>query len=337
LNGSDGAISRIQKEGFIVGEGPAHSFDIQTIPFSAPLKGLTILGSVAMIVIMLSYFVPSLRLFLFAVGAVGALGLFVISPNGISKLLALGAGTAAPTVAMMLAIQRLRRRKALALESSFGFIVNLFVRTTFISLLGAVFVVGLLNHVTYIYLLDQFTGVKLLGLLPLLLLAVYVLFFSEGLNGAQMKDKARRILTSYISVLWIILAAIVLGGAYYYMSRTGNEGQVSPFEMVFRSFLENTLGVRPRNKEFLIGHPLFLLGAYLCVKRGMSALYIFIIGVIGQVDMVGTFTHLHTPVLISLIRIAYGMFFGAVIGFLLILVWEICTRGWKRWAVPSRG
>jgi len=60
-------------------------------------------------------------------------------------------------------------------------------------------------------------------------------------------------------------------------------------------------------------------------------LWIMLLGVIGQVGMVGTFTHLHTPIYISVIRMGYGLLFGAVIGYLLIFVWNLLARGWRRW------
>lgn len=152
------------------------------------------------------------------------------------------------------------------------------------------------------------------------------MFFSEGLDGALMAQKAKRVFSSYVSVIGVVTAVIVLAVGYYYLSRTGNEGQVAPLEMSSRSFLENILGVRPRTKEFLIGNPLFILGTYLCIRHRLSALNLFIIGVITQADMVGSFTHLHTPIRISLVRTCYGMFFGAIIGLLLILILKLSIR-----------
>ena len=162
---------------------------------------------------------------------------------------------------------------------------------------------------------------------------MYLLFFSENNTYSDKIVNIRSILSSYISVLWIVVAGVALAAVYYYLSRTGNEGQASTLEKLFRSFLENTLGVRPRTKEFLFAHPLFLLGAYLSV-RYRHAVYLIFIGVIGQLSIVDTFAHLHTPLHISLIRITYGLVFGALIGLVLIAAWEIITRSWKRW-VPQ--
>lgn len=334
-DGEDGAIDRIEKAGFITNEGPAHSFDHAQSRMQKILKPLVILGSVAVIALALSYFVPSLSIGLLILGLLGVAGLYVLGRGGFSlKLVALGAGISAPSIAMMMAIRRIREKMDKPLQSRLGFVINLFIRTALISLIGALFVIGLLNGIQYNLLFDQFFGVKLLGLFPVVVVGLYLLLFSEELGRAGRMRKLKGILSSYISILWIVTAAVVVGALYYYISRTGNEGQVSPLEMMFRSFLQNTLGVRPRTKEFLIGYPLFFLGSYLSLKYRPSALYIFIFGVIGMVDMVGTFTHLHTPIVISLIRVGYGLLFGAVIGLLLIAVWELFARGWRKWAQP---
>ena len=199
--------------------------------------------------------------------------------------------------------------------------------------MGVLFIVGLLNQITYSLVIEQFRGVSILHLLPIALVAIYWLLFSENLSHRDKLQKAQKLLKSYISVLWVIGAVVVVGAGLYYLSRTGNDGETTAVERLFRSFLENTLGVRPRTKEFLIAHPLFLLGAYLCVKY-RSAVLLILIGVIGQASIVDTFAHLHTPLLISSIRIVYGVSFGILVGAVFIIAWEIVVRSWQRW-VPK--
>jgi hypothetical protein len=211
----------------------------------------------------------------------------------------------------------------------------LFIRTAAVSALGAVFIVSLLNDITYNLVIQQFKGVNILAFTPIVLVGIYLLFYIDNLPFSQKIQKAKRLLTSSISVLWIVSAVLLLGISYYYLTRTGNDGQASPFELLFRSFLEDTLKARPRTKEFLIGNPLLILGIYLVLKHRLNALYLVFIGVIGQASFLGSFTHLHTPLKISIIRGVYGMFFGALIAIVLIVIWEICARGWKKWAQPQ--
>lgn len=247
--------------------------------------------------------------------------------------LALASAISAPSIAIMLAIRTVRSGAAAKWKSGLAFALWTLIKTSAISLLGVVYEVALLNHITYSLVLQQFRGVGALHLLPIAIAGVYLLFFSENNTYNDKIMHVRRILTSFISVLWIVVAGIGLAAVFYYLSRTGNEGQASTVEKLFRSFLENTLGVRPRTKEFLVAHPIFILGAYLSL-RYRHAVYLIFIGVIGQLSIVDTFAHLHTPLHISLIRISYGIVFGAIIGLVLIAAWEIITRSWKRW-VPK--
>ncbi|GIP40967.1 hypothetical protein J31TS4_42470 [Paenibacillus sp. J31TS4] len=330
LNGEDGAIPRIKKAGY--SSAPAEAFAIYQSSWQKFLKPITVAGAVALVALTIGAFLPWATLGSFAIGLVGSAGLYLVANSLLLKMIALGAAICAPTIATILAIQRARRRSAAQERlSPIGFTVNLFVRTVGITLIGVVFVIALLNNVIYSLVIDQFRGVSLLHLAPILLVGLYLVLFSEGLSGRQIVDRAKTLLSMNIRVLWVVLAAIFAVAIMYYLSRTGNEGQASAFEKFFRSFLENTLRVRPRFKEFLIAHPLFLLGGYLAVKYRPSALYLLVLGVIGQLSIVDTFCHLHTPVVISAIRVGYGILFGVIIGLIYIGIWEILVRGWKRW------
>ncbi|MDF2958987.1 MAG: hypothetical protein K0S39_722 [Paenibacillus sp.] len=325
LKGQDGAVPRIQDAGYTI--GIAEKFQPMYPGWHKIAKGFVWLGAVALIALTLSYFISEVALLVFLLGMLGSAGLYVLSPSLFAQGLALGAGTCAPTLATMLAIRTARQKQV---KSGLGFAILLLLRTSLISVIGICFIVGLLNPITYMLVIEQFRGVSILHLLPIVLAAIYWLLFSQDLTHKEKLVKAKGLLSSYISVLWVISAAVIAAAGFYYLSRTGNEGQASAFERYFRSFLENTLGVRPRTKEFLISHPIFILGAYLCVKY-RSAVLLVLVGVIGQASIVDTFAHLHTPLQISLIRIVYGLSFGILIGIGLIIVWEIVARSWRRW------
>ncbi|TXK75080.1 DUF5693 family protein [Paenibacillus sp. N3.4] len=331
LQGKDGAIPRIEKAGFTL--GTAEPFTVETTFWQKVARVFMLVGGISLIVLMVSFFIPEASLLLFVVGLLGALAIHTLSANVYAQALALGAAISAPSVAVMLAIRSVRSGAAAKWKSGLAYGLWQLFKTSAISLIGVVYEVALLNHITYSLVLQQFRGVGMLHLLPIAIAGIYLLFFSENNTYKDKIMHVRRIFSSYISVLWIVIAAVALAAIYYYLSRTGNEGQASTFEKLFRSFLENTLGVRPRNKEFLFAHPVFLLGAYLSV-RYRHAVYLIFIGVIGQLSIVDTFAHLHTPLHISLIRITYGVVFGAIVGLVFIAIWEIVTRSWKRW-VPQ--
>lgn len=329
LDGQDGAIPRIEASGYTMGQ--AEAFQYVYSGWQNAAKVLVWTGAVALIALTIAYFVPELTLALFLLGMLGSAGLLVLSTGLFAQALALGAGIFAPTLAIMMAIRACREKWDRPEGSRIAFALLLLLRTTLVSAIGILFIAGLLNQITYMLVLQQFRGVSVLHLVPISLAGIYWLLFSEKMTYKERVLRGRHILTANISVLWVIAAAVIAAAGFYYLSRTGNEGQASALERYFRSFLENTLGVRPRTKEFLISHPIFILGAYLSYKY-RSALLLILAGVIGQVSVVDTFAHLHTPLIISSIRVVYGLAFGTLIGLGLIAAWEIMARSWRRWA-----
>jgi hypothetical protein len=108
---------------------------------------------------------------------------------------------------------------------------------------------------------------------------------------------------------------------------------VSSIELLFRNWLESTFGVRPRFKEFMLGHPPLLLGLFLAI-RYRAAWVLIIVGTMGQLSMVSTFTHLHTPLYISIIRTLLGLGAGLLIGLVCIGAWIVLEGAWRRWVQP---
>jgi uncharacterized membrane protein len=139
----------------------------------------------------------------------------------------------------------------------------------------------------------------------------------------------RRILMQPVTVFWIAVFGVLAVAGLYYMSRTGNAGTVSGIELAFRSMLENTFGVRPRTKEFLIGHPMMLAGIFLALKYRQAG-FLLVLATIGQLSMVDTFAHIHTPLVLSIARVLLGLGLGLVIGLIAIGIWQACERVWRR-------
>jgi hypothetical protein len=88
-----------------------------------------------------------------------------------------------------------------------------------------------------------------------------------------------------------------------------------------RAFLENLMYARPREKEFMIGHPAFflmVLAVYKCAPRWWQ--FVLICGeVIGQGSLVQTFCHMRTPVIMSFWRALDGYAVGVVFGIFAVL------------------
>ncbi|MEK5059538.1 MULTISPECIES: DUF5693 family protein [unclassified Paenibacillus] len=323
------AVQRMEDNGFVMGK--AEPFDVAETGGERYFKAVVVVGSVAMIALMISYFIPFLTLPAFVLGLIGSAGLFLLRPTLLEQALALLAAISAPTVAMILAVRKINaaqvRKPDLSVKSRLSKSILLYVWTSILSFVGVPFMIALLNNITYSLVIDQFRGVSILYSGPVLLVAIYVFFYLKSMSVASI----RQLLNRPITILMIVAVGIVGVVGYYYMTRTGNAGTVLPFEAQLRTFLENTFGVRPRNKEFLLGHPMFVVGAFIALKY-RHGIYLLIIAAIAQLSMVGTFAHIHTPVHLSLIRGLLGLGLGLVVGLIAILVWQVLEGCWKKWS-----
>jgi hypothetical protein len=91
----------------------------------------------------------------------------------------------------------------------------------------------------------------------------------------------------------------------------------------FRAALDRLLAVRPRSKEVFMGHPVMMLGLLLAMRNVRKGLWIaFAVGIIGQVSVLNSFCHIHTPLLLTLLRVFNGIWVGAIGGIVLCLLWD---------------
>ncbi len=137
-----------------------------------------------------------------------------------------------------------------------------------------------------------------------------------GSAGAWLAGLLRRPLTLGA----VVSAVAALGVVVLYISRSGNFPlvPVSDLEFTLRARLADLLGVRPRTKEFLIGYPALLLGAWLgptVLKRGWGYVLAALAGV-GVSSVLNTFAHLHIPAAVSAARTAVGLGLGLAAGLL---------------------
>jgi hypothetical protein len=193
---------------------------------------------------------------------------------------------------------------------------------TGVALLGALVVVGVMSAPLAMEEIERFRGVRLvLALPPLIALALYLFDRRFGSGVERPRDVFLSPVLTYQLLAGI---AIVAAGALM-LVRSGNDSEVSPspFELAFRHLLTATLSVRPRFKEFLIGVPaMMVLPALLPPhRRAVGWLLALCIGV-GIGDVIDTFSHLHTPLEISVLRILNGLVAGAIVGAALIWIYR---------------
>ncbi len=189
--------------------------------------------------------------------------------------------------------------------------------------LGALVVVGLLSVPLLMEEIDRFSGVKLMIVVPPIL--AFVLYVFTRRFGNEPPD-ARTSAFAPVRVYQLAVLLALGAGAFLYLSRSGNQSDIAPsaFEIALRSGLTGLLGVRPRFKEFLIGVPLaMLLPALRLDHRRLTGWFFAIAIAIGTADIVDTFSHLHTPLLVSLLRVLNGAVLGVLIGALLIWLYRL--------------
>jgi hypothetical protein len=197
------------------------------------------------------------------------------------------------------------------------------------SLAGALLATGLLTGMTYMVKLDQLQGIKLALFLPILLAGV-LLIFGEEISLRDVMRKMRDLWDRPLAVGSALLVVLLLAAAVVLLMRSGNESLfVSEAELRARFFLDRLLVVRPRTKEFFIGHP-FLLVALYWGLRSRAGVWVALLGMVGQASLVNTFYHLHTPLVISLQRTAGGLILGAALGVALVLGLKMLSRIWER-------
>jgi hypothetical protein len=241
--------------------------------------------------------------------------------NFVRKGMSLGAVVIFPALAVSMFLERFGSK---SIRKS---IITL-LQITGVSLIGAVLMIGLLADLTYMVKADQFLGVKLAHTLPIALV-IGCLVCKKAREEEWLKAGWSKTGEFFLQPLLLgpTLAVIVLAVIYYiYVDRTGNQSAyVTGTELHFRSLLDQLLGVRPRTKEFLIGHPVMMLALYFGYKfrYGFGLL---LLGVIGQVSLVNTFAHIHTPIVISLIRTGYGLALGVFIGAALLAAYRMNHR-----------
>ena len=327
---------------------------------SAALRIVQGIGTAALLVLLFDlFFLVSRRtsLLLLALAALGMTGLAVLKPASYPLLLSMAGGIVMPSIAavglcrVMLEKRRQAPRPGLGRLLGDAAVTALTAIAT--ALCGSLLASAALSQLSYILEIDLYRGVKLMQLIPIGLFALaYLLVFAYEETGARdavlahvgprgEKGRIKRFnayfaelmktpmqLGWFLAVVVIAVAAVFLLAVFvYYIYRTGNSATTSSTELAFRNFLENTLVIRPRTKEMIVGWPMLLLFIW-SLRRGMKFLpMVFGLGMtIGLVSVVNTFLHIRTPFLISLLRTGWGVLFGLLIGLALVLLAELIYR-----------
>jgi len=290
------------KEGFKVGQAS----QLAGVPYSSWLVFAAGLGVIGAIVLAgSSLFGPTRGILWGALALWGWSGLLFLAPVLSRKAMALAAVIIFPVLGTVSVLREEKR--------NFCEAVSALLKMSALSLMGAAIMTGLLSDKSFMLKLDQFAGVKLAHIAPLAIIPLYFM-----LRGGDPFKKAQEFLNTPLLMKHALAGVLLLAVLAVYIVRTGNEGTalVSSWETMFREMLDRVLGVRPRTKEFLIGHPAML--ALLYYGYDSRKLVLLVLGLIGQVSLVNTYAHLHTPLLISLVRSFHGLWMGIAVGIIII-------------------
>lgn len=313
--------TQLQDNGFNVGG------DVQDMPaLNIPAAVRLVIGvgiCAGFMLLLLELGLRRIALAGFVASLVAWVGLYALNQTLAMQLMALASVTEFPILSCL---WFLPPKKDLSLLKAIGQLLALCA----VSWIGAVLMVGVLSDKAFMLKLSSFVGVKIAHVIPIVVVP-FVLYIVRDKKPLAL---CKNLLNKALDYKWAIVFGIVAVALMIYVSRTGNEsGQISGVEAAMRQFLNDTMGVRPRSKEFLIGYPATILYLMYAAKR--PALWVLTIPlVIGQISLVNTYAHIHTPLLIALQRSLNGLILGIVVAVIAVLVVKLGIRIY-RWATDK--
>lgn len=330
------ATAKLQAKGFIFGRG-----DVYPAYNPSPLLvALTMIGSIALFTLVVNTLLPMKwhkQMVLFAsLSFLSCLMYILTSGTLITQIWALSAAIMGPVGAMIFLMDLWIRRGQQEVSTSLQGIGLALVSTiiaALIAVIGGIFIAAMLGNTKFFMEFAIFRGVKLTFVLPVLLTAWaymqrFPLWRGRTLNSlAESKQFIKEFLTMDVKFYVFFVLGALMMVAYVFVGRSGHTAgvPVPGIEMTLRRFLENTLYARPREKEFIIGHPALMLAAFAFFRKWPMVLHFLltIAGVIGIGSMVETFCHVRTPVFMTIMRGLDGLWIGILLGLVAIIAARI--------------
>ena len=211
-----------------------------------------------------------------------------------------------------------------------------FAMSMLVTAVGAALVAAATADTRFFLKMEQFRGVKLAHLVPIgLMAAVWVreTMISAGTRGphsGSWRTTWRR-LRQGIGWRHVVIGAAVVAVTFVFVARTGHHLlPVSAWERAAREALEQWLVVRPRTKEFLLGHPALVFAWWPVRGRRDLGWPFLMVGMIASISVINTFAHTDVSLGVSITRSLYGMLLGLAVAVAALGVWSV----WRRWGPP---
>ena len=338
-----GVKNKLEAQGFTMGRaGVFASFYPE-----APLRSLVMLGVAAGIVLYLSLVIPAMKskqayILLAVLALVMVVPVLMGHGNKIRVAAALAAANVFPAISVLWILDKIRQRvpqQGAGLLRMIGTGVAALFVCGMISYVGAAYLSASLADTEYLLEVNIFRGIKLTFILPIVLVAIGFLQRFDVFDGKMddtegFLEQFKRILDVPVKVKTLLGLFLVLVAAVVFVARSGHTMgmPVSATELKFRAFLEQAMYARPRTKEFMIGHPAFLLAAMAWFRKWptMALFVLVMVATIGQGSMVETFAHMRSPILMSTARGLGGLVLGAGVGAICMILVDM----WLKYVAP---
>ncbi|MEE8637497.1 MAG: DUF5693 family protein [Candidatus Margulisiibacteriota bacterium] len=304
----------LEKAGFVIGKAePIHPLKVKGWQFL--VLGL---GVVVGTLFLLNHFFRIHILLMLVLVILSAGGIIFAGAEGftieLQKGLALLTAIVFPTLAVISSFAKKDKPSFLPWNGT-HVVLNILAET----LIGVFLLIGLLADYRFMLGVETFRGVKLALLAPILLVAFYFILM-QGRGG--IKERILSFLNTEVKILSILLGLLALGALGIFVARSGNFVLPVPgIEKNIRNLLETILFIRPRTKEFLVGYPFIFLATVAFLRGKVKWLWILAaLGAIAPISVMNTFSHIHTPLMISMIRTVNGLALGILIGGVVALI-----------------
>ncbi len=336
-------VKNVKARGFEIGEAGLFEAGQSTVKngYTGPyfpnkiyfvIIGLAIIAGAVVYLVQLVELSNSKQLLIWGVlSAIAAVVILTGRGLVMRQALAFGAAVFFPVLSMNVILDiwdKCKESSASALKVIFSATWQLAL-AVLMSLVGGMYLAAILADSRFLLEIDIYRGVKLTFIMPLVLMTVlYVKRYDMlGVAGCGLKaaiSKFNELLSKPITFKHVALFGVLGIILLYFVARSGHSAgvPVAAIEVKMRLFLEQLMYARPRQKEFMIGHPAFFLAVYAAYHHAPRLIqYALTCGaVIGQASLVQTFCHMRTPVFMSTVRALDGYAMGAVIGIVLVAV-----------------
>ena len=280
----------------------------------------------------------------------GAGGAWIAKGALFLQMMAVGCAVTAPSAAILVLLD-FWRHQDLTKKLGYGRVIRDgalgLTAAVLMSMIGGIFIAAMLGNIRFFMEFDYYRGVKLTFILPIIIVAIgylrrFPLMGHDFATSSDFISFAKDFLRIPIRMGTLILVGLLGLVAIVFVGRSGHTAgvPVPGIEVAMRRFLETVMYARPREKEFLIGHPAFFLMVAAMYRKWPELVHFFtgLAAVIGVGSMVETFAHIRTPFIMSFIRGLNGWLTGLVLGILLICAIAVVqyVTAWMGKRVKSR-